>query len=134
MPCSDRCACLGSDPPVECLAVVDPANFAFFRSYCESGDPIKRMHVLNRSRIAAGDPATLRVPGLLQRAASLGKAIVYHVAAGLPGADDETVESRLATCQACEKYDADRRVCKACGCFLDVKICWAEQKCPLGKW
>lgn len=57
MPCGPECACLGTE--VECLAVVAPAQFGFFKDWCASGDPVKRMHVLNRSRMGFTPPAAV---------------------------------------------------------------------------
>lgn len=79
-------------------------------------------------------PAPAEGPSLFQKAVNLGKAVVDHVAAGMHAADDATVESRWATCRACEMFDAEKVVCRACGCHLEIKIRWAEQKCPIGKW
>lgn len=73
-------------------------------------------------------------PGLLTKAASFGKAIVSHVAAGMPAADAATVEVRWATCRACPMFDAAGVVCRVCGCHLEIKIRWANERCPLGKW
>lgn len=52
---------------------------------------------------------------------------------------------RLSICGHCDQFDADKRKCRVCGCFMDVK---AETKvhknlaklrfevthCPLGRW
>jgi hypothetical protein len=73
-------------------------------------------------------------PGLLPKAANLGAAIVTHAVAGFPAADEETVTRRLAICRACDRFDATRTVCTVCGCLLDIKIRWNEQKCPLSRW
>jgi hypothetical protein len=73
-------------------------------------------------------------PGLLTKAANFGKAIVSHVAAGRPEADAATVAARWATCRACPMFDAAGVTCRACGCVLEIKIRWAEQRCPIGKW
>lgn len=53
MPCSPTCACL-DEPGLECLSVTDPARFGYFAAWCAGDDPIRRLHVRNRSRIAAG--------------------------------------------------------------------------------
>jgi hypothetical protein len=154
MPCGPRCACL-EEPGVECLSVLDPVNFAYFRSWCESGTEAQRRAVLGRSRIGvttpeptapvAGQPTPAptaegqpccggQPPGLLTKAASLAKAVVTHVAAGMPMADDATVEARWVTCRVCEMFDAENVVCRACGCLLNVKIRLGTSSCPIGKW
>lgn len=73
-------------------------------------------------------------PTLLQKAVNLGRAVTHHLAAGLPESDDETVNHRLAICHSCERFDVERVSCRACGCRMNVKVRWAEQKCPIGKW
>jgi hypothetical protein len=138
MPCGPKCACHGTG--IECLSVVDPVNFGYLSEWCDSGDDLKRRIVLGRSRIAAetGHVATSApvpvVPSLLRKAANFGKAIVDHVAAGMPTASDATVRERLATCQECDRFGAENRECLVCGCQLDIKVRWAEQRCPIGKW
>lgn len=61
MPCGPTCAC-HAEPGLECLSVVDPDRFGYFSEWCASGDETKRRHVLNRSRIAVGQPLPLPVP------------------------------------------------------------------------
>lgn len=46
----------------------------------------------------------------------------------------ETREKRMAICKACPYYD-DRQVrCRHCGCFLEHKVKFAIDACPLNKW
>ena len=45
----------------------------------------------------------------------------------------EVYEARLATCRACEAYDATQARCTKCGCG-GLKLGLATEKCPLGKW
>lgn len=142
MPCCPTCACIGE--PFECLAVVAPDHYRHFRQWCESGNAAQKMLVRDRSRMgftppapqgSTGSPASSPGgPSLARKAANFGKAIVTHAIAGLPKADDATAESRLEICKTCDSFDADRVACKSCGCNLNVKIYWSEQKCPLGKW
>lgn len=71
---------------------------------------------------------------LLVKAVTLAGAVTRHVVAGLPTLAPESIEARLAVCRACDRYDAERVVCRECGCRLMVKAAWADQSCPLGKW
>ena len=48
--------------------------------------------------------------------------------------DEATFTARIATCEACPLFDAPKRSCQICGCAMDRKALWAEQKCPEGKW
>lgn len=79
-------------------------------------------------------PLPISEPSLLQKAANFGRAITQHLAAGLPHTDEATVARRLSICQVCEYFDATRTACRKCGCYMEVKVKWAEQKCPIGKW
>jgi len=72
-------------------------------------------------------------PGLWRRVFNFGKAAVEHAAAGFPQADAETYRKRLATCEACAYFTAARG-CQKCGCRIDLKARWREQRCPIGKW
>lgn len=73
-------------------------------------------------------------PSFGHRALAFGKAIVEHAGAGFPATDHETVEGRWVICRSCEHFDAGRTACRVCGCQLQIKIDWAEQKCPIGRW
>lgn len=90
--------------------------------------------------ISGGEPggrtAPAVAPTILRKAANFGKALVMHAVAGFPGADDVTVKSRLATCLSCELYSPAGGRClhRDCGCVLEIKVTWADQKCPTGKW
>jgi hypothetical protein len=47
---------------------------------------------------------------------------------------EEQQESRMSICRSCEHFDANRTVCKQCGCFLQLKTQFANMRCPIGKW
>lgn len=69
-------------------------------------------------------------PSVWQQAKNLAGAIVEHVAAGLPEADEETVRHRISTCERCEHFELTQRRCTICGCFAGIKVRWREQRCP----
>ncbi len=71
-------------------------------------------------------------PSMLGKAINFTKAIVQHLAAGLPRVADEELIRRLAICNQCEFYIESR--CLKCGCTMQIKASWTEQKCPIGKW
>lgn len=73
-------------------------------------------------------------PSLFRKVANFGKAIVTHAVAGFPETDEETIRNRFEVCHGCEHFDKDRTACRKCGCHLEIKIRWADQKCPIGKW
>jgi hypothetical protein len=46
----------------------------------------------------------------------------------------EIRNERMEICKSCEYYD-DRQVrCRHCGCFLEQKVKFAIDSCPLSKW
>lgn len=63
----------------------------------------------------------------------------------LEQADQATADARWHTCWYCEQMDHEKKICKTCGCYLEIKI-WAKTSrapnrltgeithCPLGKW
>lgn len=75
-------------------------------------------------------------PGLLQKAANLGKAVARHVADGGKHVNDEVYLARLAICADCPSFDPERTSCKqkTCGCRVKNKARWRSENCPLGKW
>jgi len=47
---------------------------------------------------------------------------------------DQIAEERLEICKSCEYYDPEQLRCKHCGCFLEHKVRWALDSCPIEKW
>lgn len=47
-------------------------------------------------------------------------------------ADQETYEKRLAVCKQCDLL-ADG-MCRACGCFVELRAAIGKNSCPYGKW
>jgi hypothetical protein len=82
------------------------------------------------------DPPPQPGPGLLRRAANLGRAVARHVADGMQRVPREVLRDRLEICRNCPACDTSRMVCrdKACGCFLRTKATWRSERCPRGKW
>jgi hypothetical protein len=80
------------------------------------------------------EPAAVPVA---RKVGNLARAVVQHVAAGMPAAAPELVEARLAVCGGCEQYRASDGTCggmAGCGCYVAVKATWLEQACPLERW
>ncbi|MHC5538779.1 hypothetical protein ACYOEI_11205 [Singulisphaera rosea] len=76
-------------------------------------------------------------PSLGRKVVNFAKALVEHVAAGMPEVDDAIYETRLTTCQGCSLNLGDEPLtCShpTCGCPMRRKAWWAEQACPIGKW
>lgn len=49
-------------------------------------------------------------------------------------APDEVQKSRIQICHSCDKYDKYQKRCYECGCYVDVKVRFALEGCPLDKW
>ena len=47
---------------------------------------------------------------------------------------DDTREKRMDVCKQCEYYDSRQNRCRHCGCFLEHKVRFAIDSCPLDKW
>lgn len=47
---------------------------------------------------------------------------------------NEVVLERRAICEGCDRRDPIPNRCRECGCYLDAKIRFALDSCPLGKW
>ena len=46
----------------------------------------------------------------------------------------EISDQRMEICKSCEYYDAEQLRCRHCGCFLEHKVKWALDSCPIEKW
>ncbi len=44
------------------------------------------------------------------------------------------VARRLSICKKCDKYIEETSTCKACGCFMILKVKIKKLTCPIGKW
>src|SRR5438309_780434 len=135
MPCGPHCACIGED--FECLSVLDPIKFGFFRQWCESGDESKRMHVRERSRLGIITPVeettvAMTSPGFVDMAKSFMGTMVQEAQHVISGGDvtvsEEVFQRRLAICRGqldhwsrCQ-YLQEHPIlqCGACGCLGDV--------------
>jgi hypothetical protein len=66
------------------------------------------------------------------------KALWFHVGAGMPKSDQQTIDQRFDICKSCEFFHQNQ--CLQCGCnisnkkiFLN-KLAWLDQHCPIEKW
>jgi hypothetical protein len=113
---------------MDCLAQIDP-RFADYCRLAVEGNDTDRRHIVDRAKIG-----TTPLPGLVRQAVNLAGAVVQHVVAGAPPASEEERERRLAICRAntCGFYrEIDRCAHAKCGCHLEIKASWADQRCPL---
>jgi hypothetical protein len=47
---------------------------------------------------------------------------------------EEIAQERMNICKTCEYYDPEKNRCKHCGCFLEHKVKWSLDGCPIEKW
>lgn len=73
------------------------------------------------------------LPSTAQMAKNLMSAAVSHLRSGWSKCPPEQSAERYNICKSCEKLRDDGR-CAICGCFMDIKSTWKEQKCPIEKW
>jgi len=46
----------------------------------------------------------------------------------------DTAKARISTCYGCAKLDLITGQCRECCCFVRLKVQWADEACPDGKW
>lgn len=46
----------------------------------------------------------------------------------------ELAKQRTAICEQCPLFDKAARRCRECGCFVDEKVKYQNEKCPVGRW
>lgn len=51
-----------------------------------------------------------------------------------PMSSEEISRARLAVCEQCPEFQRIARMCKLCGCFLDLKTKLLQASCPADKW
>lgn len=77
-------------------------------------------------------------PSLPEQGANLSKFIFEIMKKTMRGdallVSDEIQKERLDTCKGCEYYDPEQVRCRHCGCFLEQKVKWALDSCPIEKW
>lgn len=47
-------------------------------------------------------------------------------------AKEEVYRSRTAICKDCDHLEAG--LCRACGCYVELRAALKEKKCPYDKW
>lgn len=77
-----------------------------------------------------------RGPSLFRRAWNFIRALIQHVRDGMRKAPPSEIRRRLALCESCHLFNATDRTCthKSCGCMIDRKCPWRDQRCPVGRW
>lgn len=72
------------------------------------------------------------LPGKIEMAFNLAKAVAQHAADGFQKSTEEQIVGRLEKCSMCSQRVVDR--CAACGCFIEPKAAMSVSECPLGYW
>lgn len=110
----------------------DAANIPIVFRLARGESPHPPMPVPRPPAEATAPQQRQSVPSLVQKAANFAVATVQHVAAGMPKSPEELAAERLAICGACDRLASGS--CSLCGCQMKIKVTWADQKCPIGKW
>jgi hypothetical protein len=74
----------------------------------------------------------VKAPGLLQKAANLGRALVRHAVNLGRMVSDADYRRRLDACAGCEHRVGSGRspACRVCGCAVKLKARMASESCP----
>lgn len=46
----------------------------------------------------------------------------------------EKARERLALCHGCPDLDMITDQCRHCWCFVQKKVQWCDERCPIGRW
>ena len=77
--------------------------------------------------------------GIIQRLAKVLLAVKEHKS-------ESITKTRLAICAVCPNYDEEKKKCRVCGCFMEVKATLEQNRnpsakgrieithCPEGRW
>lgn len=77
-------------------------------------------------------PEQIEEKNIIQKAVSFAGSAINHAKNGFRDASIQTINKRLSICKNCDFYQDGS--CKQCGCNLNVKVTWASESCPIGKW
>ena len=77
-------------------------------------------------------------PSSIRKAVNFSKAAIKHIANGLEHTSKEVQEKRRSFCLQCPFIDpvSPVLICthEKCGCYIDSKVIWASEECPIGLW
>jgi hypothetical protein len=96
---------------------------------CRLGKGVNGDVDLEDCKACINEQESIEKPSLLDKVASVTKAVVKHVASGLPSIPDLEKQRRLDICGKCVHNDGG--TCRVCGCVLSVKTSLPNEKCPL---
>ena len=82
--------------------------------------------------VAIIGPPPRKTIGVVARVVSFAKSTINHALHGFPKSNKTELKRRLEICTACtEHYNG---MCMQCGCIVELKAGWKDQRCPLNKW
>lgn len=122
--------------PLQRIRAAAPHRAAGYYEACLAAGRVEGEMLLLSAAAYEDLRARFSPPSLGKQAAGLLGSIAGEAKAILSGREPVTAEEkmrRLAICEKCEFFTAQRR-CTKCGCFMDVKAGWRAAKCPVGKW
>ena len=62
------------------------------------------------------------------------KSFANYASNGFHNSSKEVQDFRANICKTCENFNSLNTTCNLCGCYLDIKVTWANEKCPIDKW
>src|SRR5690348_5083439 len=74
------------------------------------------------------------MPPILDQAKNVIREVATWASAGGPRRTEAEQVECLATCQACEQFNAEKGRCSKCGCNVRVAVLLRTKRCPLGRW
>jgi hypothetical protein len=107
-----------------------------------------RPHLDTSLQENARDPAPAQAPiqpripqaplSITSMAINFANSAVKWTSKGLSKTDEETLKTRIETCQGCEFWNSKgfggTGRCMKCGCSTWAKLRMATERCPIGKW
>ena len=101
-------------------------------------DPIKSAAYRRKATEQQG-AESVALPPLLIRGWNFAAAMAKWALCGFPRRSEAEIADRLAICQACDNFEAQRQRCLKCGCCVETeqlinKLALATERCPEGHW
>jgi len=73
-------------------------------------------------------------PSLFQQTKSFTSSAIKQITAGHPKRTEDEIKRIQEICNDCEFFVQDKKRCKKCGCYMNVKQRWKTSHCKIGKW
>jgi len=76
----------------------------------------------------------LPMPSTWKSIKNFGSAVMRNMKTGFIKIDDSIKKQRLDSCESCPLFVRQSRRCSQCACFVDVKVTFGREACPVGRW